>query len=110
MAGKSSPKRRAVLYKFTKLINRHSCCSPCDLNYSSIKRGWVVKRSRAADQAVFSDHCGLDHLALGKINDYRDNSAEREIDRFDRIAGLKQHRFLRKFENLHIWQQRRDFI
>src|SRR3954468_16481515 len=43
------------------------------------------------ESAIAANHCGLNHVAHGKVDDERDNTRKREIDLADGLARLAQH-------------------
>jgi hypothetical protein len=77
-----------------------------ELDHGFVQGHVAVERRGATDDAIPADHGGLDHVARGQIHHQGDDSGMGEIDRLDRIAGVKKHQFLGQLDHLEVRQKR----
>jgi hypothetical protein len=65
----------------TKPISGHDGCDAGDLNDRTVHGNLAVECRNAADEAIATDHCGLDHLPRCQIHQQGDDAAVGEKKR-----------------------------
>jgi len=84
----------------TKPISGHDGRDAGDLNDRTVHGDRAVDCRNAADEAVATDHRGLDHLPRCQIHQQGDDAAVGEIDAADGVAILEEDRLLREVDGL----------